>query len=259
MNEYMLIDTHCHLDFSQFDSDREKVIQRAIKNKVNLIITIGTNLYSSQKAIELAEKFAVIYAAIGIHPNDCIRLEEDDFNQIKELSSHNKVVALGEIGLDYYRMNIPIKKQQDIFRIQLQLAHSLKLPVIIHNRDAHDDIYKILMEENAAETSGVLHSFTGDVSFLESILALSFYVSFTGSVTFKNSNYENILAKVPLERLLLETDSPFLTPVPFRGKRNEPAYIRYIAEKIAQIKKISVGELAKVTSENAKRLFSKIK
>jgi TatD DNase family protein len=254
----MLIDTHCHLDFSQFDNDREKVIQRAIKNKVNRIITIGTDLNSSQKAIELAEKFAVIYAAVGIHPNDCTGFEDINYDQLKALSAHNKVVALGEIGLDYYRMSIPVKQQHEIFRKQVKVAHSLKLPVIIHNRDAHNDLYNILLEENAAEISGVMHSFTGDVQFLESVLALNFYISFTGAITFKNANYDAIIDKVPLERLLLETDSPFLTPVPFRGKRNEPAYIKYIAEKIAQVKKISVAELAKITSENAKNLFKKI-
>jgi TatD DNase family protein len=254
----MLIDTHCHLDFSQFDNDREKVIQRAIKNKVSRIITIGTDLDSSQKSIELAEKFAVIYAAVGIHPNDCLGLKDKYFDQLKALATHEKVVAIGEIGLDYYRMNIPVKKQHDIFKTQVKLAHSLKLPLIIHNRDAHNDIYHILVEEHAEEISGVLHSFTGDAHFLESVLALNFYVSFTGSITFKNAGYDTIIEKVPLERLLLETDSPFLTPVPFRGRRNEPAYLKYISDKIAQVKKISTADLAKITTENARRLFKKI-
>ena len=255
----MWIDTHCHLDFKQFDSDREKVIQRAIKNKINRIISIGTDLKSSKKAIELAEKFAVIYAAVGIHPNDCSQIENKTFDQIKKLTEHNKVVAIGEIGLDYYRDFTPAKEQQRIFKIQLNLARLLKLPVIIHNRDAHDDMYNILIDEKAADIGGVLHSFTGDSHFLESILAFNFYVSFTGFVTFKNSKSKELIEKVPLEKLLLETDSPFLTPVPFRGKRNEPAYIRYIAEKIAQIKKVSVQELAEITTENAKNLFNKIK
>jgi TatD DNase family protein len=254
----MLIDTHCHLGFSQYDNDREKVIQRAIKNKVSRIITIGTDLSSSQKAIELAEKFAVIYAAVGIHPNDYLGLKEKHFDQLKALAAHEKVVAFGEIGLDYYRMSIPVKKQQDLFKTQVKLAHSLKLPLIIHNRDAHNDIYHILVEEHTEEISGVLHSFTGDDHFLESVLALNFYVSFTGSITFKNASYDAIVEKVPLERLLLETDSPFLTPVPFRGRRNEPAYLKYIAEKIAQVKKISTAELAKITTENTRRLFKKI-
>ena len=254
----MLIDTHCHLDFSQFDTDREKVIQRAIRNKVNRMITIGTDLNSSQKAIELAEKFAVIYAAIGIHPNDCLGLKEKHFDQLQALSAHDKVVAIGEIGLDYYRMNIPAQKQHEVFKIQVKLAHSLKLPLIIHNRDAHDDLYRILIDEHVEEFSGVLHSFTGDEHFLESVLALNFYVSFTGSITFKNAGYDTIIEKVPLERLLLETDSPFLTPVPFRGRRNEPAYLKYISDKIAQVKKISTADLAKIATENARRLFKKI-
>jgi TatD DNase family protein len=255
----MFIDTHCHLDLKQYEQDREKVIQRAIKNKINTIISIGTDLISSQKSIELAEKFAVIYASVGIHPNDCAQIDDKAINQIKKLTAHNKVVAIGEIGLDYYRNYAPVKKQQEIFKSQLKLARSLKLPVIIHNRDAHEDIYNILVDEKAAEIGGVFHSFTGDQHFLESILAFNFYVSFTGSVTFKNSKSKELVQNVPLEKLLLETDSPFLTPVPFRGKKNEPAYITYIAEKIAQIKKISIEELAEITTENAKNLFNKIK
>jgi len=251
----MFIDTHTHLQFERFDEDRELVIQRAIKNDVDAMITIGTDIKSSGEAIDLAKKFAVIYASVGIHPNDCLDTSETDLEKISELAQTERVIAIGEIGLDYYRQHTPKDKQQDVLRKQIQIAHELGLPIIIHNRDAHEDIYDVLKQEKAEETSGVFHSFTGDLKFLESILALNYHVSFTGPVTFKNANYNKLIESVPLEQLLLETDSPFLAPVPFRGKRNEPSYVRYIAEKIAQVKGITIDKLAEITSENAKNLF----
>ena len=252
----MFIDTHCHLDYQSFDEDREKVIQRAIQNKVDALITIGTNIETSKLSIKLAEKFATVYAAVGIHPNDCKDITESDLELIETLSKENKVVAIGEIGLDYYRTYAEKGQQQKIFRSQLNLARKCKLPVIIHNREAFEDLFDILVEEKSSEIKGVLHSFSGSVDFLESILPYNFYFSFTGSVTFKNSNYDDVIEKVPVENILLETDSPFLAPVPFRGKRNEPAYIKYTAEKIAQIKGMNLVELADISSQNAKDLFN---
>jgi TatD DNase family protein len=251
----MLVDTHCHLDLEQYDQDRDKVIQRAIQNKIKKIVTIGTDIMSSEKAVSLAEKYAIIYAAAGIHPNDCAMTKEDDILRIKQLTDNKKVIAIGEIGLDYYHMKASKEQQMDIFERQLHLAQSLNLPVIIHNRDAHADIYAVLKQREYASVNGVLHSFSGDEAFLEAILDLHFMVSYTGVVTFKKNTCESLVKNTPFESLLLETDSPFLTPVPFRGKRNEPAYLIYTAQKIAQIKNIDIEELADTTGKNALNLF----
>jgi len=218
----MFIDTHCHLDFENYNDDRETVVQRSIKNKIEAIITIGTNEETSSKSIELAEKFATVFAAVGIHPNDAANITKKSVQNIYDISSNQKVVAIGEIGLDYYRDYTPVDIQKELFRTQLKMAREKELPVIIHNRQAHSDVYDILVEEKSADLKGVLHSFVGDIHFLDSVLAYNFYVSFTGVVTFKNANYDELIKHVPLENLLLETDSPFLTPVPFRGKRNVP-------------------------------------
>jgi len=251
----MFIDTHTHLQFESYDKDRELVIQRAIKNDIDAVITIGTDLKSSNDALDLAKKFAVVYASVGIHPNDCINTSSNDLDELEKMAQKDKAIAIGEIGLDYYRQYSPKEKQKDVLRKQIQLARKLGLPIIIHNRDAHEDIYKVLKEERAEEISGVFHSFSGDITFLKSILALNYHVSFTGPVTFKNTNYNKLIDYVPLEQLLLETDSPFLAPVPFRDKRNEPSFIRYIAEKVAQVKGITLEKLAEITSDNAKNLF----
>lgn len=252
----MFIDTHCHLDFENYNDDRETVVQRSIKNKIEAIITIGTNEQTSLKSIELAEKFATVFAAVGIHPNDAANINKKSVQNIIEMSSNPNVVAIGEIGLDYYRDYTPAEIQKELFKTQLKIARDKALPVIIHNRQAHSDVYDILVEEKSTDLKGVLHSFDGDMHFLDSVLAFNFYVSFTGVVTFKNANYDDLIKHIPLENLLLETDSPFLTPVPFRGKRNEPSYVTYIAEKIANIKEISIEELAKITTENARQLFN---
>lgn len=251
----MLIDTHCHLDFEQFDEDRESVIQRAIKNNIGGIITIGTDIPSSRKSLTLAANYATIYAAVGIHPSDCAEADERDLEEIRALCATDKVVAIGEIGLDYYRMYAPKEKQQEIFRAQLALAAEKDLPVIIHNREAHEDTISIV-EEAGNGLRGVFHSFTGDSAFLKRVLNQNFYVSFTGAVTFKNAHYEDLIKEVPVDNLLLETDSPFLAPVPFRGKRNEPSYVRYTAEHIAGIKEMPVEVLAEITSKNANDLFN---
>ena len=251
----MYIDTHCHLDFENFNEDRESVVQRSIKNKINSIITIGTNVETSLQSIELSKKFATVFAAVGIHPNDAANANQKSIQQIYEMSSDPKVVAIGEIGLDYYRDYTPAEVQKELFRTQLKIAREKDLPVIIHNREAHADVYDILVSEKSTDLQGVMHSFDGDMHFLDSILSYNFYVSFTGVITFKNANYDELIKRVPLENLLLETDSPFLTPVPFRGKRNEPSYVTYIAKKIAEVKDISVEEIAKITSDNAQKLF----
>jgi TatD DNase family protein len=243
------------LDFEQFDEDREKVVQRAIQNNVSAIITIGTNPASSHASVKLAEKFAIVHAAVGIHPNDCQGLDLSVLDEIRRLAVENRAVAIGEIGLDYYHSVSEKEKQQVFFREQLRLARDLHLPVIVHNRDAHEDAFRILREEKASNTGVVLHSFSGTVDFLDTVLAQNIYVSFTGVVTFKNANYFRLIDRVPVDQLLLETDSPFLAPVPFRGKRNEPGYVRYSAEKIAQVKGLPAEELGQRTTDNAVSLF----
>jgi TatD DNase family protein len=251
----MLIDTHCHLDLEHYDPDRDNVIQRAIQKKIKKIITIGIDLESSKKAVSLSQRYAIIYCAVGIHPNDCANLKDNALSGIRQLAKQKKVIAIGEIGLDYYRMITPKEEQKEIFQKQLQLAITLNLPVIIHNREAHEDLFNILKKKEFETLTGVLHSFSGKVSFLESILDLNFYISFTGVVTFKRNNCESLVERAPVERMLLETDSPFLTPEPFRGKRNEPAYLTYTAKKIAQVKNISLEELVKTTGKSATNLF----
>ncbi len=252
----MFIDTHAHLDFEQFDEDRDAVVQRAIKNNIQAIITIGTSLESSKQAIGLADNYASIYAAVGIHPSDCGAAKDKDYAEIEKLSKHEKVIAIGEVGLDYYRMYSEKEVQKKAFIRQIALARKRNLPLIVHNRDSHEDVLDTLLAEKAGEVSGVLHSFTGTPEFLERVLNTTFYVSFTGMVTFKKYKDNQLIDMVPLDRLLLETDSPFLTPEPHRGKRNEPAHVIHTARHIAEIKGISLEELAEVTSENARHLFN---
>ncbi len=251
----MYIDTHSHLDFNSFDEDREKVIQSAIGSDVAAIITIGTNIETSRQAVLLAEKYASLYAAVGIHPTDCAGVDENDFAAIEELAAGDKVVAIGEIGLDYHHMKADKETQKKVFRQQLLMARKFELPCIIHNRESHDDVHEILTEDNASNLNGVLHAFSGTTDFLEKILMTNFYISFTGNVTFKKNKLIPLVEATPLERLLLETDSPFLAPAPLRGKRNEPAYVVHTAAKIAEIKGIGLEELARITSENAQALF----
>ena len=251
----MFVDTHAHLDFESFNEDRDAVIQRAIENKLLAIITIGTSLKTSKQAIRFAENYASIYAAVGIHPSDCAEADENDYAEIEKLAKNEKVVAIGEIGLDYYRMYTDKETQKIAFKKQIAIAKKVNLPVIVHTRESQEDCIKMLSQEKAGDVSGVLHSFSGTMDILEKALATNFYISYTGGVTFKNSTSEELVANTPLERMLLETDSPFITPVPFRGKRNEPSYVIHTAKKIAEIKGVSLEELAEITTENARHLF----
>ncbi len=251
----MFIDTHAHLDFDSFDKDREVVIQRAIENKVSAIITIGTSLKTSIKAVSYANNYASIFAAVGIHPSDCKEASEKDYQEIEKLAAEEKVLAIGEIGLDYYHMYTDKETQKAAFIRQITIAKKVNLPVIVHTRESQEDAFKILLEENANKVAGVFHSFSGNMDFLERVLESNFYVSFTGGVTFKKSTIDDLVKKTPIEKILLETDSPFITPVPHRGKRNEPSYVTHIASKIAELKGISIEKLADITTENARHLF----
>jgi TatD DNase family protein len=254
----MLIDTHAHLDSEKFDSDREAVIARAQEAGVDTIVNIGFNRETIPSTMELAEKYPFIYAAVGWHPTDAADMKlEEDLAWIERLCSHPKVVAIGEIGLDYYWDTAPKEDQHTVFREQIRLARNLRKPIVIHNRDAHEDVVRILREENAGEIGGIMHCYSGSWETAKMCLDMGFYISFGGPVTFKNARVpKEVLARVPDDRLLLETDSPYLSPHPYRGKRNESAYVTLVAESAAEIKKISVEEICIMTSQNARNCLS---
>lgn len=252
----MIIDTHAHLNAPEFDEDREAVIARARENGVSTIVNIGFNRETIPTCLELAEKYEFIYAVVGWHPQDAKDMTDADLEWIEELTKHPKVVGIGEMGLDYYWDTSPRDVQAEVFRKQIRLARKLKLPIVIHNRDAHQDVIQILREEKAEEVGGIMHCFSGSWETAKLALDLNFYISFGGPVTFKNAKQpKEVAAKVPLDRLLVETDCPYLTPHPFRGKRNETGYVRYVAEEMANLRGVSLEEIAAITSENAKRLF----
>lgn len=252
----MLIDTHAHLNAIQYQDDLEEVIERAQSEGVETIVVVGFDRETITRAIELADQYEFIYATVGWHPVDAIDMTDEDLKWIEELSAHPKVVALGEMGLDYHWDKSPKDIQKEVFKKQIALAKKVKLPIIIHNREATADIIEILEEENASEVGGIMHCFTGSVEVAKQCMDMNFYISFGGPVTFKNAKKpKEVAAEIPLDRLLIETDCPYLTPHPFRGKRNEPSYVKYVAEQIAELKGVSFEEIAQKTSDNAKRFF----
>jgi TatD DNase family protein len=252
----MLFDTHAHINALQFEEDREEVIQRALAEGVENIVVVGFDNETIDGAMELAEKYPFIYAAVGWHPVDAIDMTEADLLRIEKLAAHPKVVAIGEMGLDYHWDKSPKDVQKDVFRKQIQLAKKVNLPIIIHNRDATNDVVTILNEENAAEVGGIMHCYGGSLETAKQCIEMNFYISFGGPVTFKNAKQPKEVAReIPIDRLLIETDCPYLSPHPYRGKRNEPAYVKLIAEQIANLKEMPLEELAEHTTANAKRLF----
>jgi TatD DNase family protein len=251
----MFIDTHVHLQLSHFDVDRDAAIRRAHDAGVERIIVVSTDVASSRQSLELAEKFPGLYVAVGIHPTDCGAAKDEDFAMINELAQHPKCVAIGEIGLDYYWKNVSPEAQKRAFVSQLHIAREIGKPVIIHNREAGAAILHTLQQTGIDELFGVFHCFSEDAAYAQKVLALGCDISFTGNLTYKKSVLPEVARQVPLERILLETDSPFMTPVPHRGERNEPAFVLHIAEKLASIKKISVDEVARQTSASAARVF----
>ncbi|MDF2037330.1 TatD family hydrolase [Cytobacillus oceanisediminis] len=252
----MFFDTHAHLNAEQYNEDLQEVIDRAQNEGISNIVVVGFDRPTIEKAMELTEKYDFIYASVGWHPVDAIDMTEDDLQWIEELSSHPKVVALGEMGLDYYWDKSPKDIQQEVFRKQIRLAKKVKLPIVIHNREATADIVEILKEEGAGEVGGIMHCFSGSPEIAKECVDMNFFISLGGPVTFKNAKKPKEVADViPLEKLLIETDCPYLTPHPFRGKRNEPSYVKFVAEQIAEIKGLSVEEVAQATTENAKKLF----
>jgi TatD DNase family protein len=255
-----MIDTHCHLNFEAYDADRAAVIQRALDAGVTRIINPATDLTTSQAALDLTDEYPGIYAAVGYHPNSA--LDFTGVDPIRELARHPKVVAIGEIGLDYYWDKSPREQQFIVFEAQLALAAEIELPVIIHNRDAGDDVLRILESWTAAlpqslrSRPGVLHSFSAPPEIADRALAIGFYLGFTGPITFKKADELRAIAReVPLDRIVVETDGPFLTPMPYRGKRNEPAYIPYIVDQLANLKQLPTAEMSRITTTNAERLF----
>ena len=252
-----LIDTHCHLDWNSFDNDRAEVIDRAIAAGVATMITIGVDVPSSHRAIEIADRYEGVYAAVGVHPNDCADFDAALLQNIRSLAQHPKVVAIGEIGLDYYWHKVDHDVQARAFQAQLELAAELGKPVILHSREAAPDVVKLLEEfSQQARIGGTLHSYFDDVAICERAFALGFYIGITGPITFKKAEREReVVKRLPLDRVLLETDAPFLTPVPQRGERNEPAYVRYVAETIARVRDMPVDEIARQTGRNAEILF----
>ncbi|MBB3114092.1 TatD DNase family protein [Paenibacillus phyllosphaerae] len=253
----MLIDTHTHLDSHKFDEDRAEVIERARAAGVEILINIGFNRETIPTTIALAEQYEFIYGVVGWHPTDSLDYGPGDLDWIASLCDHPKVVAIGEIGLDYYWDTSPKEVQKRVFREQIELAKQKKKPIVIHNRDAHEDVVSILKESNAKEVGGVMHCYSGSWETAKQCLDMNFYISFGGPVTFKNARVpKEVLAKVPLDRLLIETDAPYLAPHPHRGKRNESAYVRLVAETAAEITGKTLAEIEQITSENARKCFS---
>lgn len=252
----MLIDSHAHLDMDDFDADREAVIRRAAQGGVACIVTIGIDLASSRKAIEIAKKYRFIYATVGYHPHNADEAGAEDLEKLRVLASEPKVVAWGEIGLDFFRRHSPPEKQLKAFERQLDIASEHGLPVIIHDRDAHADLLRIL-KSRKRQFQGVIHCFSGNYDLAMALIELGFCISLPGTVTYKNAlDTRDVAGRIPLERLLVETDCPYLTPAPFRGKRNEPLYVKHTAEKIAQLRQMDFEALAQATSANTIRLFN---
>lgn len=252
----MLFDTHAHINALQYDEDRQEVINRALSEGVKNIVVVGFDTETIQGAMKLAEEYDFIYAAVGWHPVDAIDMKDEDLDWIESLAAHPKVVAIGEMGLDYHWDKSPKDIQKEVFRRQIALAKRVDLPIIIHNREATEDIVTILQEEGASEVGGIMHCFSGSLEVAKQCMDMNFYISFGGPVTFKNAKKPKEVAKqIPLDRLLIETDCPYLTPHPFRGKRNEPAYVKYVAEAIAELRDLPLEEIAQKTSDNARQVF----
>ncbi|MUK88085.1 YchF/TatD family DNA exonuclease [Ornithinibacillus sp. L9] len=252
----MLVDTHVHVNARQFLEDRDEVIERAFNTGVKYMVVVGFDRETIPLAIEIAEQYETIYAAVGWHPVDAIDMTDEDLAWIEELSAHPKVVAIGEMGLDYHWDKSPKAIQKEVFRKQIRLAKKVNMPIIIHNREATEDIIDILQEEGAKQVGGIMHCYNDSVRYVQTCLDMNFYISLGGPVTFKNAPLpKEVAVEVPLDRLLVETDAPFLAPHPNRGKRNEPAYVTLVAEKIAELRGLSFEEISDITTRNAFTLF----
>ncbi len=253
----MFIDSHAHLDDDRFDESRDELIQSLNENGIELVLNPGADLLTSKNAVELSGMYDSVYAAVGCHPHDSKDMTNDTIDIFRELSKKKKVLAIGEIGLDYYYDNTDRPTQRKWFREQIRLAKELDMPYIVHDRDAHEDVMNIMKEEHYSGARGILHCFSSSVEMAKEFIKLGFMISIGGPVTFKKSKTpKQVALEIPLEHLLIETDSPYLTPEPFRGKRNEPIYVKYVAEEIARIKNVSVEQVAFETNKNFKKLFN---
>ena len=251
-----MIDTHAHLDFPQFDADREEIIRLAHQEGVELIINIGTDLAFSEKSVALAEAHPGIFATVGVHPHDAKTWDSKTSPaRLEKLANHPRVVAIGEIGLDFYRNFSPREDQQRAFADQIAVARKMNLPIVVHNREAFADVFAMLLEHGAHEVGGVMHCFAGTVDEAWKTIDYGFYISVGGRLTYPNSRDVPVVAEIPLHRLLVETDCPYLTPAPFRGKRNHPTLVKYVRAKIAEIKGVSEEEVDAVTAASARALF----
>ena len=250
----MYFDTHTHLDDEKFDEDRDQVIKSLQQEGVSLAVNVGSDIASSKRSIALSKQYDFIYASVGVHPNEVGAMGEEDLKTLEEMAQHEKVVAIGEIGLDYYYDEPPKDVQKFWFEKQLRLAEKLNMPFIIHDRDAHQDTMEII--KKVGYTRGVMHCFSGSREMANIMLNMGFYISFAGQVTFKNApKVKEVAAMVPLDRLLIETDSPYLTPEPHRGKRNNSAFVKFTCAQIANLKGIPVEEVANITLENGKKFY----
>jgi TatD DNase family protein len=251
-----LVDTHCHLDMNAYQNDLEQVLASAASRGIGRIITVGIDPASSRRAVALAEKYPGVSATVGIHPHNLSDLTEASLADLRELAAHPKVVAFGEIGMDLHYDYFPADLQRSCFARQVALAQELTLPLVIHDRDAHDQVLAVLREAGPLANGGVMHCFSGDAALAEAVLELGFYISVPGVVTFaKSAQLREAISRTPLDRLVLETDGPYLAPEPRRGRRNEPALMLFTAARVAELKGVSLAELAAATSANAERLF----
>ncbi len=250
------IDTHAHLDFKDYENNLDEVVQEIIDAGIEKVIIPGVTIPETDRVVKLIEKYDMLYGAVGLHPSEANSWRDDTCDLLKEYAKHPKIIAIGEVGLDYYWDKSFVEQQQFVFKEQINLAKKMKLPLIVHDRDAHADTISILKDTSAGEVGVIMHCFSGSTEFAMECVNEGFYVALGGPVTFKNSKKPKEVAKtVPLDKLLLETDSPFLAPHPFRGKLNSPAKIPLIAEEIAKLRNITLEELASATTDNVERVF----
>ena len=250
-----MIDSHCHLDFKHYDGRRDEVVREANEAGVHTIVNIGVDLETSRRSVELAERFACVYATVGVHPHDAKTLDNATLTELRYLAAHKKVVAIGEIGLDFYRDLSPRDLQGKAFRTQLELAVELKLPIVIHTRDSFEETIEIVADYAPDLRGGVFHCFPGDVDAAYRVFDLGFVVGLGGVTTFPKSRIAQVAAEVPLDKIILETDAPFIAPVPHRGQTNCPAYVRYVRDKIAELRGVTPADVDTATDRTCRKLY----
>lgn len=251
----LFTDTHAHMDDYAFHRDREEILSTLKEQGLKFILTVGYDIESSENCLSLANKYNRVYAVVGVHPHEAKLLEEDSIHTLEKLIQQDKVVGIGETGLDYYRLLSNRTQQDRAFRIHLNLALTTKKPVVIHDRDAHQDIVSVL-QEYKGQVNGVVHAFSGDKEMAEKVLDLGYYISVCGWITYKKSqDFRELIPYIPEDRLLVETDAPYIAPVPHRGKRNQPGYVKFTLEKLAEVRKVSFEKMCEVTTKNAETLF----